>query len=695
MIRIIGLAAAFALIATPAHADPVTLLATTIASLLASVPLGLSATGLGLISKVLATGLIAGGLLALSGLRGGAKIDPGQFKSTFEEQEVPEINAIGRVELGGLKVFGNANEEMLYRLIAHSKGELDGIENYYLGGKEVIVNASGLVTSKPYLKESGVASWVNLESKVGDGTETAWADLITDFPALWTANHRVRGIFQSLVRYENPGFDEPEFLRLYPSGVPDLRVRARVLQPYDPRTASNAWTTNGILCALHVVLACYPNLTIDDFDLPFISIEADRADALVATLTGTEPRSTCSGAWTSEQERSEVVTQVLRSVGAIIVPRPDGLIGLQLVDDDRVAEVTLPVRHLIGLQWKAGPDSVERPNICRVKFYSPARNYEMAEIDLTGIAWARIDDEVDRVGPQYFDVELPFCTSASQAQRLARRMFALARADVGLVTYNMVGLAAWEARCIAIEFPDEIGTVTVANDPPRVLDDRGQVEIPFVVWPELTVWNPAEDEAAAPTELPEFASSTLEALDAPSEATVVEYPDASHETRVRVEYTHPRIPEVVYRGYNAEGNPEPWRPMEISDWHTALGGGFGSNVAYVALDLTGDVVDFRIREFAAGANDSSPWSPILQVTLAEDNTATGDPSIILVGSDITVTAPTDLNVAYLDITGTDAPGEVQVQPGEQVTFAVNPANGPWSATAYTSNGTASGTVTQP
>ena len=57
----------------------------------------------------------------------------------------------------------------------------------------------------------------------------------------------------------------------------------------------------------------------------------------------------------------------------------------------------------------------------------------MAEINMTGIAWATIDDEVDRWGEKILTVELPFCPSASQAQRIARRIFEWSRADSGTI----------------------------------------------------------------------------------------------------------------------------------------------------------------------------------------------------------------------------------------------------------------------
>src|SRR3546814_11592822 len=69
---------------------------------------------------------------------------------------------------------------------------------------------------------------------------------------------------------------------------------------------------------------------------------------------------------------------------------------------------------------------------------------------------------------------------------------------------NMVGLAAWGLLYADVTEPDLGDVERVRMEVPRVDDENGSVEIPFVVWPTLTAWNPAVDEAAAPDVVPEL-----------------------------------------------------------------------------------------------------------------------------------------------------------------------------------------------
>lgn len=559
-------------------------------------------------------------------------INPGDFKNTFETGDSSEIRAIGRVRVAGLKAFGNTTGVDRYRLICHTKGLWSATEEHFLGGREVTIDSDGTVSSPPYSRPSG--SYVYVQSKVGDGTETAWSDLVTAFPSLWTANHRARGIHQSLVKYVSPGISEPKFLKLYQQGEPPYEKVGRAEPIYDPRDVGQSatdsstweWDDNGILCAAHI-LRTYPSLAATDLDYDDIALEATKAEVSVDTLTGTEERSRASGLWTSESPRGDVMEQVLRSIGAEIVPMDDNTYTIRLIDDTRTAEIEFTDKHLIDVSVRYGPESVERPNVCRVRYYAPERNYEMTEIDLTGIAWATIDDEVDNVGEQIFDVELPFCFSASQAQRIARRLFALARSDAGVAKFNFAGMAAWGLTTASIPFPDigtGYGTLNriCAISTPRVNDADGTVEIPFIVWPDLTEWDPDVDEAAAPEQIPDLLfESELDTPDAPTEATVVQYPGGgAYETRVKfTDVPGGTIAEANYRTYTG-GLPNAWQSM------TEYEGVSGAWYGWATDDTTGDKTDFRSRFFNA-EEEGSYFSDIFNViSMANDNTTPGEPT---------------------------------------------------------------------
>lgn len=698
-----------------AQADPITIggFLFTNTFLSASFSLGtlITATQVGLGLAVSAGLSLVGGAFGAQQNNG---TDPGQFKSVFQSSDASEVNAIGRCKIGGLQVFGNTNDYDRYRLIAHSATPLVAAEQYYLGERPVTVETSGLVSSPPYAKPSG--SWVEWNVKGdADGTETAWSDLMSAFPSLWTSDHKLKGISQSLIKYTSPGISTAKFGKLYQTGVPNGAIEGRWCRIYDPREGGAdldddstwIWSTNGILCAAHIMRQ-YPDLADSAFDWDFISDEADKADVLVATKTGTEPRSSMSGTWLSESNRGDTMQEVLDSIGAEIVLSDAGLIRIRLLDDEPDSEMTFVEKHRIDTDWQSGPEAVERPNVCRIKYYSAERGYEMADIDMTGIGWARIDDEVTRYGEKVMDINLPFCPSASQAQRLARRAFLGARADSGVIVTNMSGMAAWGLSYGEVALPDLDESPISKLSAPRCDDENGTVEIPYIVWPQELIdnpWNPATMEADAPPEIPDLSFvSDLDTPVAPSEAIVVQYPDTSYETRIAFTSVVGAVTaEAVYRTYTGS---EPDAYAGMTEYLNPGTGWF----AWVAENLVGEKVDFKARFFDAD-EEGSYFSPLLTVnSMAIDNSALSTPNLDVVQTNepdlskyyfASTASSDDINVVKLVVTATDSSDVTeQVRPLDEVTGnyeVVAPAIGSKSfditVTAYTSDGTASTAAT--
>lgn len=613
------------------------------------------------IFTAVATAAVSIGVSLATRPRAGPRADPSALKSSFQVSESSEIRAIGRVRVGGNIFYGNTAGFTRYRLIGHVKGPIDAVEEYYLGGRSVTVEADGAVSSPPWSKPDG--SWVYILTKRGDGTETSWTQLMAAFPDIWTSAHRVRGIAQSLVMYISPGINSDLFGKLYQGGEPALEEVQRVALVYDPRLDSLnggsgsqraddedtwTWTDNGILGAAHIMRS-YPDLTSDDFDWADIILEADKADVPVDTKAGSERRSRISGFWQSESSRGDTMADVLLSTGTEITQNAEGKIRIRLIDDARQPEFTFTDRHLIDFSLKAGPDGVERPNVCRVSYYSPERNYEMADIDLSGIAWARIDEEVERYGEKVYDVVLPFCPSASQAQRIARRLFALARADTGIIKTNMFGMRAMvnDVRVVDIEYPDLDETATCLIAPPKVDDTTGTVEIPFVEQPVLSEWNPATDEADAPEQIPELAFNAVMPKPVPVRALIVTYSDGTT-NEVRFDYTplpaDTAITEATYRLYSG-GTAGGWSAMTEVRYDD---GGSPAELLDYAWATAGEedqTADFRVRVFNSDS-EGSYWGPDndgLQVSLEYDNTTPEEPVVSLGGGTVT---GHELHVAY-------------------------------------------------
>lgn len=686
----------------PAAADPASLLiagfnalaGTTISASAAATAIGTATITIGqLVNAALFVALAAASTLFRQG------VDPSKAKETFVSSESPVIRGYGRVRIGGLKIYGNTTGLDRYRLVGHLAGPIDGIEQTWLGGREVIVEDDGAVSSPPYAKYGG--SYVHIASKIGDGTETAWADLVAAFPGLWTADHRVRGIFQTLVKYTSPGMSSPKFLRLYSGGVPDVERVVRSSKVYDPRDEGQiadddfdvpstwSWSDNAVLVATDAIRRNFFRAA-EQWDWARTALEAGKADEEVATLTGTEPLARLWGLVSDEEARGDAILKLLDSAGLELIDGDDGYF-VAVIDDDRQSELTIPAKHIGSITLVSGPESVERPNLCIVKYYSPERNFEISEINMAGIGWARIDEEISDTGLKPVTLEFPFCPSASQAQRLARRKFALLRADRVQVKTNFVGLAAWGVRVVSVATAAPEVITKLAIEPPRVDDAEGQVEIIGVEWPDLSQWDPDTMEAPAPSVVPDIpADAALDTPEAPTQIEPILYPDGSAAVRVAFSADSGLTPECTVRVWSG-AFPSAWAGMTErrsgTYWWSEKAG----------MSAVGARIDARVRVFDA-EEESSNWSATTTVGSAALSTVAPDaPSIGYDGDRfvVFVSPANNLQIASVATAGAGAPGLVSAGPGVVIEWdpgSLPSGSNTFTATAYSSTGAASATA---
>lgn len=611
-----------AALASPAHADPI--LTPLTLTLFAASPVwvspGLIYAGL----QALTVGAFSVGSALLS--RQTSKADPNTLSQVTAGAEGPGRYATGRVLLAGKIAFGNTDGYDIWKLMLHCFGVLAAVEEYFYDGRSIVVEADGSVSSPPFGLSSG--SFLLIQTKAGDGTETAWSALISAFPDLWTSDHRARGITQSLVRFTNPGTTDDRFSKLLTGGVKTVTALCRVGQFYDPRDDTTDWTLNGVIQCLHWFRQL-PGMTDALIDFDDIALVADEGDALVATIGGTTPRCLISGGWDGPLT-TDIMLGMLDSAGLEVRTTAAGKYTFAFIADDPDSELTITKSHILDIQYQEGPEGVQRPNTVKLTYFSPERNYETAQIDLTNADWSRNDDEIAVYGDHEQEIALTFCCHAGLAQRLARRKFHMARAASGTLLTDWAGMAAIDKRVISFEL-DDVGNdggsihVKARIDAPRINDADGTVEIPFTVIPEIlqTPFSSATDEVAAPPVLPSLQyASELDTPVAPSAATLVQYwGGGAYETRFQcTEVSGAATAEASYRTYTG-GLPNAWASMD-----GVYEGFSGTWYAYEAADLR-DAVDFRVRFFNA-AGESSYFSPLLAVDpLTIDNTACAAPTV--------------------------------------------------------------------
>lgn len=709
--------AAFSIIATPALADPFSVGSAILTAIASLGPAGSSVA----LSIFTAVGTSAVGTLALAAASVGLQFGlnalnrqrlpvPEAVKNTTQGETGPGRHLAGRAIVGGRVPYGRTTGYTLHRLLLSHFEETDGDEQYYVNGIPVVVEADGNVSSPPWAKVGG--SWLNIKMKPGDGTETAWSELTAAYPSEWTSQHRVRGIAQMLVTATNPGTSSPLFGKLYQKGFPEVTRLTRAGKFYDPRDGSTAWTMNAAIIALHYFrqVSGYRDA---DINWPRMAAAANWCDEVVATLSGTAPRSQLTAAWEGVVDMDKVLT-MLDCAGLEMRVGSDDLVYFAGIEDFPAPELTLPFEHVLQWERQDGPEGLERANRCRVKYFSPERLYNVEEIPgVVDLPWASVDAEISAYGDREAMIELPFCPNVSQAQRIARRKFWMSRSEIIVCRTSMAGRALDRLNCIDIEldgFGDDGAHETVRCTIEDWTDDAANGTCELVLRPIPAMlqkaFNAARDEAAAPPALvPGEYDAEIDAPAAPSAATVVQYPTAgTYETRVSFSGVAGAVQaEVLYNTYDLNGDPV--APQSLDDALVSGSGAGASWVGFEELNLLGEKVRFRARVFNVNEEGSNLSDALVVPSMTTDNTAPATPAVSAIYNagnwDYQITLGGDLSVVGIVIETRISTGSWAVaatadaQPFETIEGTVAAATGmvPYTTQirvkARTTDGTAS------
>lgn len=447
---------------TPASADPFTIgfFLLNLAGLgaAASTVVFFGATLGTIVGSLVITAVLIGAQFligSLSARRG--RIPPTSLLSgTIERQSVTVRSAVsarnviyGRTKIAGTAFFEEARAGIYYRVSAIMQGEIDGLEEVYLGERLVTVDANGWVTSAPWFI-SGVAtrrSHVRVRVVSGTENQAAFPDLVAAFPGIWTSVHRARGVAYVVAEFTSPG--QARFSELYPGGSPpDVVVTVRGRRLYDPRNTGHLidepftwnWSDNAALVILDWALRYSEDVeTLDDIDIPSFIAFANVCDELVDTNGGGAiKRWTLNGSASLDQKWNEIAQSFCAACAASLGIGPDGRLTIM---GGRYQAPTLsfgPDEIQADTQMKVGAPIIEMVNEIVTVYTSIPHGWAPQEAKTL-----RNEASIALDGVRTDDFKVDWCAHHNQARRLAKIAMASRNPEFGLtITTNLVGFSA-------------------------------------------------------------------------------------------------------------------------------------------------------------------------------------------------------------------------------------------------------------
>lgn len=342
---------------------------------------------------------------------------------TVRDPIAPREIVYGKRRKGGTYAFIGETESNKYlhlviMLAGHECGAID--EVYF--GNELAFNTAGAAQGRFVGKAA-------LTKYLGSSTQTADAGLIAAFPGVWTTDHRLRGVCYIYVKLT---FDADVY-----RNVPNITATVQGKKLFDPRTSLTVWSENAALA-----VADYLNDATYGLGAPYgteiasdeLIAAANTSDELVQIPDGlggttTEKRYTCNGVVSSAEEPQANIEALLSAMrGSLIYSGGEWIIKAGAYE---APTVTLTEADLRG-QLVVQPRLQRRDlfNAVRGLYVSPKNDWQPSDFPPLLSSTFLTQDNGERI---WREISLPFTTSETMAQRLAKIELYAAREQISVV----------------------------------------------------------------------------------------------------------------------------------------------------------------------------------------------------------------------------------------------------------------------
>tara|TARA_R100000278_G_scaffold28448_1_gene25878 strand:+ start:2444 stop:5314 length:2871 start_codon:yes stop_codon:yes gene_type:complete len=327
----------------------------------------------------------------------------------IKQPTVPRRIIYGEVRVSGVLAFVETtnNNKFINLVILLATHEVNQIGTIFINGEALTLDGSGNATAPS--KYSGL---IRIKKHLGTDGQSADSDLISSSNSKWTSNHKLSGIAYIYVRLE---FDADAF----PNGLPNVSALVQGKKVFDPRTSATSYSTNPALCIRDYLTDTKygfgaSSTEIDDTSFTTAANVCDETVSLNAG--GTETKYTLNGTFESNTTPKQTLENLLTSMGGIVT-YSNGKFKIKAAKYVSPT-VTLDENHVrgaIGLQTNRS----KRDNFNAVKgvFVTPDNNYISADYPAFTSSTFQTEDGGDRA---FLDLDLPFTTSVTMAQRLAK-----------------------------------------------------------------------------------------------------------------------------------------------------------------------------------------------------------------------------------------------------------------------------------
>lgn len=365
----------------------------------------------------------------------------------FRDPLADRPTVYGSVMVGGPIIYaqttpstGSTKNKFLHMIVPVAGHEITAFDEIYFDDDLLTIDGSGNVTAPTKFVGSA-----RILTHLGSSSQTADATLISESDGQWTTDHKLSGVAYLYVRLK---FDQDAF----PNGRPTIKAVIRGKKIYDPRTTTTAYSNNAALCVLDYLKDSTFGFGAENTEINMDSFIAaanicDENVNLVSSTT--EKRYALNGTVPSASTLRQALQDMLTASGGIVYYSAGrwnikvaaySTPTVTITDNDLRGPISVTTRHS------------RRDNFNTVKgvFVSPDDKWQATDYPaVIGSTFVTDDNNISSI----FDLTLPFTTSSSMAQRIAK-----------IALYKQRQQQTIELKCLLSAFKIEVGDVIMLTN---------------------------------------------------------------------------------------------------------------------------------------------------------------------------------------------------------------------------------------
>lgn len=345
-----------------------------------------------------------------------------QFKQPITNRQT----IYGRIRTSGPMVFVETTNKnkFMHIVIAIAPHEINTYESMFLNDTAVGLISSGADSDGNTIYVGSGKYEGKLRVKYHYGTDSQKADpqLVNESQAGWSTNHRLRGVAYVYVRLT---YDAD----VWSQGVPKMSWIVEGKKVLDFRNSTTAYSANPALCIYDYLTDSQYGLgcATSEIDTDSFTTAANACDESVTTVSGgSEKRFEMHGVVDTGATPRKLIQAMLTSLnGNLVYSGGKWVLNAGVF---RSSSKTITEDNIVGsLNVQSKTSRAQSANAIKGVYISPNASWQPTDYpEITSSVFKQEDGGETR----YMDFELPFTTSSSMAQRIAKAVLYRSRQQI-------------------------------------------------------------------------------------------------------------------------------------------------------------------------------------------------------------------------------------------------------------------------